>query len=485
MRKNICLLVLILILTSLALGQATHPRELTYPSLRYDPPRAADFRQEMPQGLRAWVAEDHSLPLVTLTAIVNYGFIQDGAEHRGCAELLEQTLIKGGTKTREGSTIEQRVDFLGGRLTFDVGERWSTLNLTVLSKDLDEGLDLFFDVLRNPAFRDESLHIARGRLIEGLRNRNDSPKPLLEREFERLLYGEHPLTPRTFKKDLDAVSSQMLSQVHGRYFFPANTVFLAAGDFAKAGLTAKVSEKLKDWANQPAVPALPEAKLPTVEPGVYVVEKPINQGYVNIGHLGIEENNPDYFDVMVMNFILGGGSFTSRITSRVRSDEGLAYNTGSRFTFHTGYPGTFCGYVQTKSSTVGYAIELIRKEFERIRTQPVSDAELETARNFYVESFSEMFSTPMSTLRTLALLELQGRPLDYYQSYREKFQKVTAASVQAAAQKYLHPDALAIMVVGNWKACNVTSPKFSQKPESFGPVHMIPLVDYLTGQPIN
>ncbi len=101
---------------------------------------------------------------------------------------------------------------------------------------------------------------------------------------------------------------------------------------------------------------------------MYFVQKKINQGYISLGHLGIEDTNPDYYAVQVMNFILGGGSFTSRITTKVRSDEGLAYNTGSRFTYRWGFPGTLSGYVQTKSATVGYAISLILKEFERIRT---------------------------------------------------------------------------------------------------------------------
>ena len=136
---------------------------------------------------------------------------------------------------------------------------------------------------------------------------------------------------------------------------------------------------------------------------------PINQGYINIGHLGLEDTNPDYYAVQVMNFILGGGSFSSRITSKVRSNEGLSYNQGSRFTYRWGFPGTFSGYVQTKSSTVGYAISLILDEFNRIRKEPVADAEMDTAINYFIDSFASSFEIAPGDHGGFANLEMTGQ----------------------------------------------------------------------------
>ena len=143
-----------------------------------------------------------------------------------------------------------------------------------------------------------------------------------------------------------------------------------------------------------------------------MVQKDINQGYINVGHFGIKDTNPDRFAVDIMNFILGGGSFTSRITTKVRSDEGLAYNTGCRFANRHLFPGTFFGYVQTKSATVHYAISLILEEFKRIRQEPVTDEEMETAKNYYLESFPSLFSSPIATLGAFADLEYDGFPMD-------------------------------------------------------------------------
>ncbi len=481
---KIFLFILSLILLSLAFGQVKRPEELTFPPLKFEPPDPRQFRLNLAQGMRAYFQEDHSLPLLNLQALIHFGDLYVPKEKSGLGSLMAQTLIKGGTKTRTGSQIEDRLDFLGASLNFSVGERVSTLSLSILSKDLDEGLDLFFDVLMNPEFREESLKIAKGRMIEQLRTANDAPSAVLAREFERLLYGDHPLTYQPTKAIIEGLSREDLKNYHRKYFFPRNIILVAAGDFNKKNFVNKINRYISKWPNQtPSFPTISQ-NFPEVEPGVYFIQKKINQGYVSIGHLGIEDTNPDYFAVQVMNFILGGGSFTSRITSKVRSDEGLAYNTGSRFTYRWGFPGTFSGYVQTKSSTVGYAISLILKEFERIREELVSDAEMETAINYYLESFSEFFSSPITTMRNFAMLELQGKPMDYYKTYRDKIRSVTKEKVLEVAKKYIRPEKMVIMIVGDWEPCNQGDPKFPGPLSKLGKVHQITLRDPLTGEPM-
>jgi len=478
------ILGLSLILISIAAGQVKRPEELIFPPLKFEPPDPRQFRLTLAQGMRAYLQEDHSLPLVNLQAIIHFGDLYVAKEKTGLGNLMAQTLIKGGTKTREGSQIEDRLDFLGASLNFSVAERISTLSLSILSKDLEEGLDLFFDVLMNPEFREDSLKVARGRLIEQLKTANDAPSAVLSREFERLLYGDHPLTYQPTKATVEGISREDLKAYHQKYFFPRNIILVAAGDFNKRTFVDRVNKYISKWKNQNLVfPTIPR-NFPEVEPGVYFIQKKINQGYVSLGHLGIEDTNPDYFAVQVMNFILGGGSFTSRITSKVRSDEGLAYNTGSRFTYRWGFPGTFSGYVQTKSSTVAYAISLILKEFERIRQELVSEAEMETAINYYLESFSEFFTNPITTMRNFALLELQGKPMDYYKTYRDKIRSVTREKVLEVARKYIKPEKMAIMIVGDWEPCNQGDPKFPGPLSRLGKVHQITLRDPLTGEPV-
>lgn len=483
-RLKAAILALLLVLSSFGLvsAQVSRPEDLKFPPLKFEPPNPAGFRMVLANGLRAYIREVRELPVVNITAIINTGSLYVPKEKAGLDELLSECLIKGGTKTRTGTEIEERIDFLGGTLNFSVGERTATLSMSVLSKDLDEGLALFFDVLMNPEFREDSLKLARGRIVEQMRSANDNPSLVLNREFQKVLYGEHPLTYQATKVTVEGLTQADLKAFHGRYFFPKNIILAAAGDFSREQLKNKINKYASGWSNRSlSFPAVSK-NFPEPEPGVYFVQKKINQGYVSVGHLGLEDTSPDYFAVQVMNFILGGGSFTSRITSKVRSDEGLAYNTGSRFTYRWGFPGTFSGYVQTKSETVGYAISLILNEFDRIRKEPVSEAEMVTAINYYLESFADFFQSPINTMVNFANLELQGKPMNYYATYLDKVRAVTKEKVMEAAKKYIRPDKMVIMIVGDWEPCNKGSDKWPGPLDKLGKVHRVKLLDPLTGQ---
>ena len=391
-------------------------------------------------------------------------------------------MIKGGTKTREGSEIEERIDFIGGTLSFRAAERTATLALSLLSKDMDEGLELFFDVLMNPEFREASLNLEKARLISQLRQANDQPNRILSREYERLIYGDHPISQQPTQKTYESITSADLKAAHTQYFFPKNIILAVSGDFDKAELKGKIDKIVSGWKNKKLKVLSFSKNMPQPEAGVYFIQKEINQGYISLGHLGLEDSNPDYFAVQVMNFILGGGSFTSRITMKVRSDEGLSYNQGSRFRYRWGFPGTFSGYVQTKSSTVGYAISLILDEFDRIRKEPVKDSEMDTAINYYLESFSNSFESPQRTMSAFADLEMTGKPMNYYKTYRDKIKAVTKAKIQEVASKYIHPDKAVVMIVGDFDPCNKGGDKWAGPLDKLGKMHMINLKNPLTGE---
>lgn len=483
MKKAICLAIALCVLgLGSGFGQAAKPSDLKFPSLKFDPPDPKAYRLQLPNGLRAYIQEDHSLPLFNISAIINFGDLYIPKEKTGLGSVMGDTLIKGGTKTREGEAIEERIDFLGGSLSFFVSDRTAALSLFVLSKDFEEGLGLFFDVLMNPEFREDALKLSQARLIDQLRRANDQPNAILAREYARLLYGDHPLTLQPTQKTYEGISAADLKAAHGQYFFPKNIILAATGDFSWKDLGPKINKLTSGWKNKPlTIPAFSK-KFSSFEPGVYFIQKEINQGYISLGHLGIEDTNPDYFAVQVMNFILGGGSFTSRITTKVRSDEGLSYNQGSRFTYTWGFPGTFSGYVQTKSATVGYAISLILDEMRRIREEPVSADELETAVSYYLESFADIFQSPQATMSNFALLEMQGKPMDYYKTYRSNFERVTREKVLEVAKKYIHPDKMGIMIVGDWEPCNKGGEKLAGPLDRFGKIHQVGLRDPLTGE---
>jgi predicted Zn-dependent peptidase len=272
---------------------------------------------------------------------------------------------------------------------------------------------------------------------------------------------------------------------HQKYYQPGGFIFAASGDFNTKDMLAKLESAVKGWPiNKQTVAEVPK---PTAVPvaGVYTVHKAdVNQGRVSIGHTGSTRDNPDAEAIAIMNDILGGGGFTSRITSRVRSDEGLAYSAGSNFGMGVYYPGVFRAAFQSKNPTTSQAIDIILEEINRIRTSKVSAEELETAKNSFIEVFPRFFATALSIATTFAQDEYTKRPANYWATYRDRVRAVTADDVLRVAQKYLHPDKLVILVVGNIDEITKGNPDRPQhsllKLARDGQIRRIPLPDPLT-----
>lgn len=189
----------------------------------------------------------------------------------------------------------------------------------------------------------------------------------------------------------------------------------------------------------------------TFEPGIYYVEKEQEQGQVLFMQRGISRDDPDAIPVNVMNDILGGSGFTSRITKRVRTEEGLAYTAGSVFRTPVDYAGDFIAYYFSKVPTVAQAASVVVEEIDKIRTTEVATDELETVKSNIIETFPRTFESRAGTLAVFVSDERTGRDPGYWQSYRDRVEAVSADDVQRVASKYLDPRQMAVMVVGPWE----------------------------------
>jgi predicted Zn-dependent peptidase len=463
-----------------------HPRELKYTTLNYTPPKREQYRHVLSNGVVAYLVEDHDLPLVNVSTLVRTGSYLDPAGKEGLASLTGAQIRTGGTTTKTAEEFDESADFLAASISSSVGATQGNANLNVLAKDTDAGLALYFDMLRNPRFQEDRIKLTRSQILQTMERRNDRTDAIESREWARLMYGpEHFSTKETTKASIESITREDMLAFHQRYFQPGGFILAVSGDFNTKEMLAKLEAAMRGWAvNKQAVPDVPKPTLTPVA-GVYAVHKAdVNQGRVSIGHAGVLRDNPDAYALSIMNDILGGGGFTSRITSRVRSDEGLAYSAGSNFGMGVYYPGNFRAAFQSKNPTTPQAIDIIMEEINRLRTTKVSADELETAKNSAIEVFPRTFATAAQVAATFAQDEYTKRPADYWTTYRARIAAVTVDDVQRVAQKYLQPDKLVVLVVGNIDEIakgNADRPQHSlAKIARDGQIRRIPLPDPLT-----
>ena len=460
-----------------------HPRDLKFSPLDYRPPKAADYRQVLANGVPCYLVEDHALPLVNISITVRTGAYLDPAGKDGLASAVGSQLRAGGTGRYKAEDFDEEADFLAANISSFIGDTQGSASVNFLAKDADLALELFFDMLRNPAFQEDRLDLWKSQQLQQIERRNDRTDSIESREWNRLLRGEKHFTSTfTTKASISALAREDLIAFHKKYYHPGNFILAVSGDFRTSEMKGKLERAMAGWvASGEKVPPVPKPEFTPV-PGVYMVHKAdVNQARVSMGHLGILRGNPDEFAIDMMNDILGGSGFTSRILNRVRSDEGLAYGAGSSFSPGVYYEGTFRAGFQTKNATGAQAAQIVLDEIRRIRSEKVSDEELQTVRNSAIEVFPRFFSTAAAIAGTFASDEFTGRDPGYWERYRDNIRSVTADDVLRVAQKYLHPDKMVIVAVGNTDEIlkgDPDKPQYSFDRISQGkPITKIPLPD--------
>jgi len=459
------------------------PRDLKFSPLEFQPPKASAYRQVLANRVVGYFVENHELPLVNVSVTVRTGSYLDPGGKAGLAAAVGSLMRSGGTEHYKAEDFDEEADFLAANISSAIGPTEGVASVNFLAKDTNKALELFFDMLRNPAFRQDRLDLYKSQQLQQIERRNDRTDSIESREWNRLLRGEDFFTSiLPTKASISSLTREDLLGFHKTYYTPGNLILAVSGDFQTADMKSRVENAMAGWTSSgAAVPPIPQPHYTPV-PGVYMVNKSdVNQARVSLGHLGIKRGNPDEFSIDMMNDILGGSGFTSRIMNRVRSDEGLAYSAGSTYTAGVYYEGPFRAYFQSKSSTTAQATQIVLDEIDRIRKEKVPAEELETVKSNAIEVFPRVFSTPAAVAGTFASDEFTGRAPGYWETYRDNVRKVTIDDVLRVAQQYLHPDRLVILVVGNVDdilKANPDNPQYSFDKITGGkPISRIPLPD--------
>lgn len=453
-----CFLVVPLLLLMLAMvrpaAAATpkHYTDLTFPPLpeikipQYD-------RFQLANGMVVYLMEDHEFPLVGGTALIRTGDRFEPAERVGLAELTGTVMRSGGTQTHPAAQLNQLLEQKAASVETGISEAAGSAGFSALSEDLEPVFGLFAEVVQSPAFAADQLAVAKTQVRGGIARRNDDPNGITSREFTKLIYGANsPYARTTEYATIDPIAREDLVNFYRQYYSPDRIILGIVGDFNPQTMRRLIEQKFGNW--QPEKPStnltIPNASQVN-QGGIFLVDQPqLTQSNIRMGHLGGLLNSPDYPALTVMNEVLNG--FGGRLFNEVRSRQGLAYSVYGLWSPRYDYPGLFVAGGQTRSEATVPFIKSVMAELARIRKAPVTDTELKVAKDSVLNSFIFNFQEPSQTLSRLLTYEYYGYPKDFIFQYQQGVEATTIADVQRVANKYLKPDNIVTLVVGNAKA---------------------------------
>lgn len=427
---------------------ATTVDEIEFPPLRrFDIPQPE--RHELANGMVVLLLEDHEMPLVEATALIHTGSRLEPMEKAGLARLTGTVLRTGGTTSRTGDELDDFLEAKAASIETGIGDQSGRASLSCLAEDFPEVLEVFADVLRHPVFDPEKIEVAKTSVEASIARQNDNPQQILFREFNEIVYGsDSPYTWQPTYASVASVSRDDLIAWHGTYFHPDRVVLGLVGDFDGDEALALVKEVFGDWEQGPP---WEKADIPyddDPKPGVFYVEKnDMTQSNIAMGHLGIRRDNPDYYAIQVMNQVLSG-SFASRLFSRVRSEQGLAYAVFGQVGSQWDHDGVTLFGMTTKTESTGAGIEALLREARNMTAEPPTEEEVRKAKDGILNSFIFRSDSRSEILSQQLTYEYYGYPLDWLSRYQKGIEEATVPEVRQAAEKYLHPDQFSILVVG-------------------------------------
>lgn len=424
-----------------------HPSLLKYKKIEFKLPKTE--RVMLSNGMILHMLENHELPVVDINATVRIGSAYEPKEMAGLGSLTGAVWRSGGTTSLAPGELDEKLEFIAASIETGIGRRSGTISMSILTRDIDEGLELFADIIMNPAFDEKRFKVAKDGKLEALRRQNDDPTGIARREFTRLLLPSHPLGLIPTVETVNRITSQDTKKFYKKYIGPENFIIGISGDFDSKVIIARFEELFKDFpkakVKPPEIPPLPD----DVNGGVFLADQKISQTVFRSGHFGISRKNPDYYSVRVMNFILGGGGFTSRLLQEIRSTKGLAYSVWSYFMGGDSDKGVFLTGGETKAASSFEFISATRDIIRRMIEKGVSDKEIALAKESILNSFIFGFDKDVKIVSKYVWIEYNDLPPDYLETFRDNIQNVTRSDIKKAAKKYLHPDEMIILAVGD------------------------------------
>jgi zinc protease len=425
------------------------PRKLPIPPLGPIPVPSPE-RFVLSNGMVIYLLEDHEFPLVDVRALMRAGSIYEPKEKVGLASVVSEVMRTGGSTSISGDSLDRKLESLGASVEISIEATEGRATVSTLNTDIAEGLSILADLLRHPAFPEDKIDLAKKQERTAIASRNDEPMQIVFREFPKLIYGaDHPYGRQTEYATIEAITREDLIRFHEEFIQPDRMILSVYGDFETARIKPLLSKIFTSWAKS-TKPLPPDPVVSPKSPsGVYLANKPdATNSIVVLGQVGIRIDDPDFPALAVLNQVIGGG-FSSRLMNEIRTKRGLAYATGASPGAEFHHPGAMFYYAATQTDSTAVTTGYVLHEVEKAISEPVSQEEVDRARDAILNSLVQTLSSKGAVLNRMATYEFYGYPRDFLQTFQENIRKVTPADLQSAGTRRIHPKDFATVIVGN------------------------------------
>jgi len=448
--KKTALTTLLLFLVSVSsLWAQKKYNELTYPELnKIKKPDITTFTLD--NGIKFYLVEDHELPLINMDVVVRTGSVLEPDDEVGLADITGTVMRSGGTKSIPADSLNTLLENKAASMETGIGFTSGSASMNVLKEDFDGLLPVFVDLLQHPAFPQDKIDLAKKHMKSMISRRNDNQSQIANRVFDQLIYGKNSVYGQVIQyATVNKITRDDMVAFHDKSFVGANMMIGVSGDFDTDAMKKKLTQAFSSIPNG--------AKLDLNFPNVnyqyentvnFVNKSDVNQSLIMMGHIGGKRRNPDYAAIQIMNHVLSGG-FSGRILKKIRTDLGLSYSPHGQYSMNSFFPGEFYVSVRTKSSTTAEVIKAVKEVIHNLQENLISDKELNDAKDQFLNSLVFRYDSREKILNHRISTDYRGLPEDAFETFVNNLKKVTKADVQRVAQKYLKPDNMQILVVGN------------------------------------
>ncbi len=430
-------------------------KEIQFPPFQYEIPKPNTYRVSISDSITGYIVEDHSLPIASLQILFRESTVSQNEKEIAEKELLSGMFRRGGSRALSAAAIDDSLEFISASISGSLNSRNSVVTVLALSRDFYATALLAREIFTKPAFEKEQLELQKAAFVTAYERRFDTPSAVLAALRAKVNYASTPRFWDANKKEYETVSRQSLLNLSVGKFSTNRVVFAFAGDLPKDSVLSFLKDYFKNWSvsKNKETEKAEESKLLRT-PGIFAVERQIAQANIALNQPFVKRPHPDYYPTAVASFILGGGSFSSRLMNRIRTNEGLAYSVYSAVG-NSYYDTTLTTVaLQTKADQAAYAIQLVYQEIDSLVKFGPTDEELELAKKTLVESLPGMFATSEDIASTFADNEFIGKKENHFEEYVREIQSVTKEQVKTMIARYFAPEKMTISIVGpavSWK----------------------------------